>query len=734
MFCVLAILLALGSSLGAQETAILLGSVRTVDGTPLPQIVILIEGPSGPRTVVTGPGGRFRVPSLAPGDYAFRAETPGFALSPASKSVTSGEVRVELTLAALPLREHVIVAATRGEAVLPDLGVSATVIGAQEIAERNAPSLIDLLGSVPGVATARSGGVGLQASAFVRGGESNFSRILIDGFPANEPGGFLNFGSLLPLELERIEVVRGAASSLYGTDALAGVIQIVTRRAGPDETPGVHAEAEAGSFSWKRGVVGTSGRVGPVDWNAGVERLETDNEEPNSAFRETAGALSFGAQISERSSLRFTARGETSTVGTPGPTLFERPDLDNSYEWKSLTFGVEFRNTSVKAAQSLRAGLALMDQLSLNPVDSGPYVPRFGDRVAPFQFTDTPDPQGFQNNTRRAFFAYQSEIKAGPQNLVTAGVDVEREAGSIGERAGTLLDPRRTNLGVFVQDRMVLSSRAFLTLGGRIERNDSFGTKAVPRVAVAWRFKESPDSATLHASAGAGIKEPNFFESFGVSFFAQGNPHLKPERSRTVDFGMEQRLLSGRMRADFTLYQHDYLDQIAFETVDAVTQQGTYVNLGKTRARGFEVSLEAVPTKHLELAAEYTYLDGTVLVSSSTFDPVYAQGQSLLRRPRHQGSISFRAGAGRVLVGGSLLLVGRRTDSDFVALGLTENPSYTRLDARASVQLGHGLEAFLAGDNVLDRKYMEVLGFPSLPRSLRGGLRFRSGRVSASGS
>ena len=223
------------------------------------------------------------------------------------------------------------------------------------------------------------------------------------------------------------------------------------------------------------------------------------------------------------------------------------------------------------------------------------------------------------------------------------------------------------------------------------------------------------------------LKEPGFFESFGVSFFAKGNPDLKPERSRTFDLGVEQRLLSGRLRAEATAFHHDYLDQIAFHIVDFTTFQGTFINLGKTRGRGFELAVDAAPTDHLRFDARYTYLDGKILVSASDFDPVFAVGRPLLRRPKRQASFSAHAERGRVSAGATLVLVGRRADSDFVGLGLDENEGYTRLDAQVHVQVARGLKAFVVGENVLDRQYMEVLGYPALGRSVRAGLRFRSG-------
>jgi len=697
------------------------------DGTPLPQVVLRLEGPSGARTFVTGPEGRFRVDGLAPGEYTVAPQAPGLVLAHDARAVVAGvEARVDVVLAPAPVRERVVVAATRGDAPLSSLGVSASALEREEIADRESSDFVHLLQAVPGVAVTRTGGVGLQASAFVRGGASNAARILVDGIPVNEPGGAYDFGNLLPLELDRIEVVRGAASSLYGTDALAGVIQLVTRRADPGEPPSLRAEAEGGSFAWRRFLGGTSGRAGAFDWSAGLLRVETDNEEPNSAFEETAGAASLGGHLGDRSDLRLVFRGQTSTTGTPGQTAFGRPDLDASFDVTGLVIGTQWRYAGERAAHELRVGFASSDQLSRNPLDSGTYVPQWGDQVGAFPVSDFTNPAGFENDTRRLSAGYQADIQAGSRHLITAGAEVERETGEVGSRsAEELLSPERTNVGAYVQDRLVFGGNVFLTLGGRVEDNDSFGTKAVPRAAVAWRVHGGGSPTTLRASAGTGIKEPDFFQSFGTSFFAMGNPDLKPERSRTFDAGVEQRLLDDRLRAEATFYHHEYLDQIAFTTLDFNTFQGTYVNLGKTRAQGLELAVEGAPTRRIRFTAQYTYLDGKILVSTSDFDPILAAGQPLLRRPKHQGFFSVSGGGDRFDVGASLVLVGKRADSDFLGIGLTENPGYARLDARAQLRLWHGLEAFVVGENILDREYQEVLGYPALGVSVRGGLRFR---------
>ncbi len=701
------------------ETGTLAGRVLTRDGTPLPQVVLTLRG-TETRLVVSGPEGRFRV-SLLPGDYEASADAPGLRVAEPRFAVAAGDQSLDLRLEPTPIQERVIVAATRGDALPSTLGVATYVLDRERIEDRAAPALLDLLREAPGIDVARTGGVGAQGSSFVRGGESRFARILVDGVPVNQPGGLYDFGAALPFELERVEIVRGAASSLYGTDALAGVIHLVTRRAGAGTEQ--RAAAEAGSFDWWRGAGSVSGRSGRFDWNLGGERLQTDNEAPNSAFDETSGALSLGASLGAATSARLVVRGFDSSVGTPGQTGYGRPDLDASFERSDVVAGLELRAARGHFSHSLRAGVAATNQLSLNPEDSGAFVPVDGEHLGAFTVFDFPNPDGFQNDTERFSAGYQVEAQAG-RHLLSAGADVERESGAMGSPSQDLLEPTRTNFGVYAQDRVVVGRTAYVTLGGRVEHNHSYGTRAVPRAALALRLRGGEDATTLRLSGGAGIKEPDFFQSFGVSFFAQGNPNLKPERSRTFDAGVEQRLLQGRLRAEASLFHHEYRDQIAFQILDFSTFEGSYVNLGRTRARGLELELEAAPREQVSLAAEYTYLDGEVLESGNAFDPVYAEGQSLLRRPKHSGSVSARGRVGRASGGLSLVLVGRRSDSDFLGLSLSGNEGYTRVDARLRVDLGRGFEVFVVGENLADRAYQEALGYPALGRSLRAGLRF----------
>jgi vitamin B12 transporter len=708
------------------------GVVRTSDGLPLPGVAVFVQGAANERRVTTGPDGSFRA-DLAPGSYTLRVDAPGLTLGePQAVSVGAGETRQDLVLSPAPVKERVVVSATRGEATLSSLGVSVDVLDRERIDDRAAASLLPLLQDVPGVATARTGQAGQQGSVFVRGGESRFARVLIDGVAVNQPGGAYDFGSALPFELERVEVVRGAASSLYGGDALAGVVSLETRRARAGERPSLRAEGEGGSFDWQRYLGATSGAHGDLDWNAGVQRLTTDNEAPNSRFEDTAAALSAGARLDPRTDLRLVARYETSSAGTPGPTAYGRPDLDASFDRDDLVLSALLRRSGPTFSQQLGVGYALTDQLSKNPDDSGCFVPEWEGVTGAYPNCDFPNPEGFQNQTDRLVGSYQADFAAGSRHLLTAGGELEHETGELGNRSEELLRPSRTNYGVYLQDRVLLGSRAYLTIGGRVERNGSYGTHAVPRAALAVRVRDGADATTLRASAGMGVKEPSFFESYGESFFAKGNPDLDPERSTTFDVGVEQRAFASRLRASATYFHHDYHDQIAYTVVDFDTFEGSYVNLAHTRAQGIELALEARPLPELSLLGQYTYTDGEILDSPSDFDPVYAAGRALLRRPENQASISAQLTQPRWSAGLTLVYVGERADSDFVGLGFASdpsyrNPSYTRLDARLRVRIVAALEAFVAAENLFDAEYQEALGYPALGRSVRGGLRLRVG-------
>lgn len=701
------------------------GVLVTEDGTMLAQVPLVLRGASGVQHLLTTLGGRFEASGLAPGEYTIEANVPGLVGSKTAIVAAVDPPPIRVVLRPAPIAERVVVSATRGDAASSTLGTTVTVISGEEIDARRPTSLLPLLQEVPGVSVARAGAIGRQASTFVRGGESNFARVMVDGIVLNTPGGSYDFGDLLSLDLSRIEVVRGAGSSLYGSDALGGIVNLVTRD--PEGAPDASLEAQGGNMGFKEGRLGAHGRAGIVGWRGSAIVLKTDNQEPNGAFRETSVGGTASVALGERSDLRAMARASKSRAGTPGQTLYGRPDLDASFERDDVLAGATLRARNDAISHTARLSLSDSDQLSLNPKDSGSFVPRYGERVAPFEFFDFPDPFGFQNNTRRATAGYQAELQATPNHVVTVGAEVERETGALGNRgdAASILKPSRTNVGAYAQDRLAFGGTIFATLGARFERNESYGGRLVPRAAAAWRVRSGSSPTTLRASAGAGINEPSFFHTFGLPTFTRPNPDLKPERSRTFDLGIEQRIASA-VRVEATVFRHEYRDQIAFRTVDPVTFEGAYFNIGRTRAKGIEVAVEAAAGRSVTLRGAYTRLDARIVESANEFNPLFANGKPLLKRPRHQASLFARVNHGRFDVSVSGAYVGRRPDTDFSSLGLEANDAYAKVDARAAIDVHRNASVFVALDNAFDRRYQEVLGYPALGRSFRLGIALRA--------
>ncbi len=697
------------------------GSVKTLDGQPVSQAVVRLASAALSREAVTGPEGRFAL-ELPDGSYI--ATVRGFEVDASPIAVAGRDVALDISLRPKRIREEVVVAATRSRTAISSVGVSASVLDDRDLKERQTLRLTDALAELPGMAVATTGGVGAQSSLFVRGGESRFARVLIDGVPVNEPGGFFNFGTLLTPDVERVEVVRGSFGTLYGSDALAGVIALQTAPLFGERR--LRASVGGGDLGSSSFSATGSEKRGPLSGTVSVGRSKTDNEGPNADFHSDLVAASFERRFDSDGSLLGSFRLNTSEGGTPGPTVFGRPDLDARYKRDLMIASLASHFRSGALSHSVRVGFKSDDQLSTNPLDSGSYLPAYGSQRAAFDSYDFPDPFGYANNTSRLFGTYELRGQAGSHSL-TAGGDLERETGRLGTVGETPLSPRRVSYGAFLQDQVALTPRAFGTLSLRVEHNGSTGTTLVPHASAAWiAARGSSFDLTLRASGGAGIKAPSFFESYGTSSFALGNPDLAAERARTWDGGIDLRL-GDRMKISATYFRHKYLDQIAYKIVSYAPFVGTYENLGETKAGGFEFSGEWRPSSHLRLVSNYTLQNSEIVTSTST-DPLLAAGQELRRRPRHQGSITAEATLAKATLAATLVSVGARTDSDFLGIGLTENPGFTRLDLRAALRVHPHARILAALENATDANYQEVLGYEALPRRFRISLSLDSAR------
>ena len=704
------------------------GVVVDSSGRPVPRALVQVvtrDGAPAPA-IFTESDGSFRLAS-APDGCRLRASLTGFKTASADCRT---DAPVTLTLGVAPVAESIVVSATRTEAPAGQVATSVTVFDAEEIARRQEPPLADLLRSAPGTTVVRAGAPGTVTSLFVRGGESNYTKVLLDGIPLNEPGGAFNLSNITTENLDRVEFVRGANSALYGSDAMTGVIQLITRR-GARARPQARFAFEGGAFSTARGSAGVSAKAGRFDYSADVAGFTTDNDAPNNQFRNITLSGSAGAALDHGATLRFVGRAERGKTGTPGQIAFGRPDLDAFYTRHDGVWGTSFDRTAGAFRQHAGYGLAISHQASTNLRLDPPYTPAFEGRTAPFAFSDF----AFDSRTdlRRHRASYQVDgtvsTSGAGTHVETALVDWDGERAMLSDAlAGTSVPASRDNVGVTLQHQ-ALWGRAFLTAGVRFEHNASFGNATVPRIAVAWYARTGGDAVgatRISANAGRGIKEPTIIQSFSPNPFFQGNPDLKPEKARTAELGIEQRFAKDRLRVNASWFDNRYRNIIATRTISFNPFVSQYFNIGLTSARGAELSADVALVPGVRASGGYTFTDSEILESTST-SPVFKAGNWAFRRPRHSGFVNLAWTGARASVDLAGSIAGRRVDSDFSSLvpAIVSNDGYSQWDLRASAGLTRMLSLTGAVDNLTGSTRMDPLGYLVLGRAARGGVRLR---------
>jgi vitamin B12 transporter len=716
-------LLSLSLILAAPPTSIT-GVVVDADGRPVPRAVVQAIGADGASVnTLSESDGSFRIAD-APASCRIEAMLPGFEKT----SAACDAAPLRLTLRIAPVAEHIVVSATRTEAPAGQVAASVTVFDETELGRKQQPLLADLLRDAPGATVVSTGGLGSVTSLFVRAGESNYTKVLLDGVPLNEPGGAFNLSNITTDNLERVEFVRGANSALYGSDAMTGVIQLFTRR-GRSARPQGQFRVEGGTFGTVRGSADAAGKAGRFDYSGDVSGLTTDNDVPNNRFRNATFSGAIGASLGHGATLRLVGRSERGKTGTPGQTLFGRPDLDAFYQRHDQVWGISYDPSTGALHQRASYGLAVSHQASTNLHLDPPYTPSFEGRTAPFEFSDFAFDS--RSNLRRHSAGYQIDdtitTAAAGTHVETALVDWEGERASLDDALnGGSVPASRNNVGLTLQHQ-ALWSRVFVTAGVRFQHNASFGSATAPRVAAAWYARQSDGAAgttRLHASAGKGIKEPTILQSFSPNPFFLGNPDLAPERTTAYDAGIEQRLAHDRVRLDLTWFANRYRDIIATRTISFTPYTSQYFNIGLTRARGAELTGDVVLVSGFRTRAGYTFTDSEILESTSS-SAVFEAGNWAFRRPRHSGYAGLSWSGGRASIDLSGSFVGRRVDSDFSSLvpAIVENSRYALWDLRGSLTVTRAIALTAAIDNLTDSDHMDPLGYAVLGRAVRVGIR-----------
>jgi vitamin B12 transporter len=676
---------------------------------------------------------------------------PGFVTISQELELRPSETRtVDIHLQLNPLSSQVVVTA---QAVpLPEQQTSAPVstITREEIDARQAVTLPDILQYSTGIAIARTGAEGGTASLFLNGGNSNFTKVLVDGATINPPGGAVDFSSLTLDNVDKIEIVRGAESAIYGTDAVSGVIQVFTHR-GETRIPEITVFAEGGGFSSARGGGQISGLLGAFDYSAAASYLTTDGQGPNDYFLDRTLSANVGYHFSDTNQLRLTVRNNTSNAGIPGQTVFEPANLDQTYDQKIFSADARWTfSTGQHWRHEISGGESYTRQHNNDPVqdfyatDPNAFCPQANPTaVATTEFCDFTGESHFAYN--RANVSAQSSYLL-TNFAATAGYQYEVENAALSTVDVT--HARRNNQGGYLDFRYRPVLRVSLDFGARAEANANFGTRVVPRVggSVILHYGTGTFGDTLfRAFYGQGIKEPRFDQTLGDNFGDLGNPSLKPESSKNGSAGFDQKLMRDRVKLTAEYFYTSFYNVVSFAFCepDATNPAGNtcgltipnaspfgfgfYFNTDRALARGVNVAAQSSFTRWLNIAGNYTYDDTEVLQAPNVFDPSELPGNHLLRRPVNSGSLTLNASARRFgfTLGG--FFSGVRTDSDFLGLGLTSNAGYARFDLAAHYNLGRGITFYARAQNLFDKQYQDVLGYPALGRDYRVGLKYRFG-------
>jgi vitamin B12 transporter len=588
------------------------------------------------------------------------------------------------------LPDTVVVTATRIPTPEQQIGSSVTVVTADDIAARQLQTLPDVLRQVPGLNVIQTGGLGGQTSVFMRGTNSNHTKVLVDGIDVSDPsnsGGAFDFGSMLTQDIQKVEILRGPQSGLYGSDAIGGVINIITKSgSGPAQ---FNAGLEGGSFDTFNQTAGLSGSLDRFHYAANLSHFHSgetpvtplDLLAPGERRIDDYGdnlttSAKLGFDVTNNFDLGLVARYTDTHVRITGENEDNFPaDFPDSAQSMNDTL-----QTYVRATAHLLALDGKLEQTlgaAYSDIRSSDFAPEF------------PRSDAFGGRIK---FDWQGNIELAAGEKLVLGAEHQRDEITAPISASTRIDSGYAEL------QSGFGERLFDTVSLRYDQNDRFGGKVTYRFAPAYLMTES--GTKLKASVGTGFKAPTLnqlFQSFpDFDFFA--NPNLKPESSLGWDAGFEQSLNDGSLRFGATYFHNDIRNLIA-DSADFTTD----INVGRAVTQGVESFIAYQPMQSLTFRLDYTYTEATDEVAH----------QELLRRPKHKGSLNtVWQATDRLSFNATLLSVGSWVDGnrDFSVQRL-DAPAYTTVDLAAAYEFNGHFSIYGRLTNLLNRHYEDPVGF-----------------------
>ena len=635
----------------------------------------------------------------------------------------------------VPIMDETLVTATRTETPVRELGVSTTVITEKEIEERQAVDVLDVLKDVSGFNIVRTGGRGGRTDLYIRGGEDNFTKVLIDGVSVNLGGGAFDFGSLLTENFERIEIVRGPQSALYGSDAISGVINFITK---PGEgKPSLRASTSNGTYlKGDKNYIGEQsvGFTGGNEWiGASLAYARVDDNgylDVNQEYWNNTFSGRVDLYPMHNLDLTFTGRYEDAKDKFPTEDAGDRySPLDPNQNLKTDDW-----------VSGINAQYQMLPWLE--------HVVLFGYHYNKQDYNDPEDPPAdafgaFFSETKETRYSvdYHFNIRYPSTETIpstfTAGFeyleeDYDQQTRSIflGFESKDDLDKDRDNRGYYVQEQLSFFNRLHLTAGARYEDNSEFGNEFVPRGSVAYELTQT--DTVFRSAVGKGFKTPTFTEQFAQGF-ATGNPDLDPEKSYSWEVGVDQVLWKNKLVLGATYFYQKFDDLITY--INRPGPAPDFENIQEAESKGIELTALCKPGYGFTLGGNYTYLDTEVTDdggaggASSPFE----EGKDLLRRPKNtaSGYINWAWQGFQIRFNG--LYVGERDDLDF----RTFPANRVTLDDYFVVDLATSytfklndrfikdFKIFGKVQNLFDEHYEEAFGFSPPDPSFRVGLAFK---------
>ena len=745
----LLLLLAASAPAALAQTASVEGRVLDPSGQAAGGAVVSLRSASGlVRQAPSGADGSYSFGNVPPGSYELGAAVEGFRAETVRVTVGAADaLNADIRLVLAALADAVVVSASYVELKQSEATTGVTALSRRDMEDRQFTMAADALRLAPGMSVAPSGGLGSVTSVFPRGGESDYTLVMVDGVKLNSFGGAFDFGHLTTFGFSQVEVVRGPQSAVFGSDAIGGVVQMRSRLGG---RPSAYGLLETGSYGTSRLAAGSSGSAGSVDWGAAFERASSEGwtgEAPDPSLGLVtnddyeASMVSFAAawRAGPRSVLRATGRFGTNERGNPGPFGSDPagayPGIDrvsrgtNDAGLGAIDFTHEWNPRTALRVQSS-------------------YLDERSNFVSPWGESDA--------RTQRFQARGQIDRALTPALALTAGAAVElEEAGSSYITGATAQQTpiERRAAGYFAELRWRGAARLFATAGLRVDdivrggiEGDSLSfsprlalpedrvVSPNPRAAVNYYLRTSDASggnwSRVHGSAGTGIRPPDAFE---IAF--TDNPGLKPERSKSVDAGFEQALAGGLVIVDATWFLNRY-DDLIVAVGRSVQDYSRYRtdNIANAQAQGLETSFALRTRWGLEARAAYTFLDTSVraLDNAPGVAPApFAVGDWLLRRPRHQVNVDL---LWRHRIATAYLRAGGRSRALDVepnrgaAGGLFYAPGFGTAGAGIAIHAVRHADVLVRVDNLFDRQYEAVFGYPAPRRSFTVGVRLAAGR------